>query len=646
MIIDPILNFFNKQFFLMKGDWMKKVLLAILGASTLLAALCMIGCGTEPRGREGKITLSDSVFTGTNGSVTITLKDADVTDPSVKVKVASSADPVGTSFTLSGSNGVFTGTLKFSVSATNKDTILVDNFSLVTVTYKDAFPAGDRTQTMIWKGTTGTILLDAASYTSVIKPMTITVRDNDVSVPSVLVTLNTSSSSATILVTLKSTGTYGEYSGKIVFSTRVNNADTLLVKDNDVVSVTYKDDITQKSSNATAVWKGIAGVVTTDKANYVAFAAPMTITLVDSDLTSPTVSVTVKSTTDTAGITAVLKPVAGAKATYQGTMAFTLNASVEGTSIKVSDNDNVTVVYKDGSPVGLVTKTAVWNGIVGTVSLDSASYKGQSKMTITVDDADVLDSTVTVKVKSEKDTAGIIVTLKANAGKFTGQVGFSYGASSANAIAAADSDTVMVIYQDMIPVTTVTNTAVYYMGLIPALGIFSNNATPGATQKAGLLPRLITWSGTVTVDSVLNHAGNANTVRLTSTAAANWAGAGWSQCTDLTSVPPVPAGINMSEYKAANANCSLHVWMKGTASIEILIEDLNPGVNGALQTWVPAANYGYVADDSWYEVKIPLTAWTNCDFLNVSYLMGMRFVPFAAGLTIAVDDIYWTLPQN
>ena len=85
-----------------------------------------------------------------------------------------------------------------------------------------------------------------------------------------------------------------------------------------------------------------------------------------------------------------------------------------------------------------------------------------------------MDSTLTVKVKSEKDTAGIMVTLKANAGKFTGQVGFSYGASTATSIAAADSDTVTVIYNDMVPKTTVTKTAIYYTDLIPALGIFSS----------------------------------------------------------------------------------------------------------------------------------------------------------------------------
>jgi hypothetical protein len=342
--------------------------------------------------------------------------------------------------------------------------------------------------------------------------------------------------------------------------------------------------------------------------------------------------------------------VAGSAGSYSGQIGFSLKASTAGSVIAVQNNDQITISYNDIAPAATRTATATWTGASATLAVDSASYHGATgKMTITLTDNDAVDSTVVVNVKSTKDTAGISVTLKGSNFSFSGQVGFSMGASSASAIAVKDSDVVTVSYSDVAPVEVKTTTASWYATLIPALGIYSNDATPGVTQKTGLLPKLITWSGTVNVDSVPNFKGNGNTVRFTSNAG-SWAGAGWSQVTDLATVPPVPTGINMSEYIAANANCTLHVRMKGTASIELLIENLNPGPNPAMQKWVPAANFGYTNDDQWYEVKIPLSQWAVspgsgvCDFTNISYFMGMRFVPFGAGLTIAIDDLYWTLP--
>jgi hypothetical protein len=632
---------------------MNKILLSVLGTSAVVFALLCAGCATQPRdeGQIGTISVDKPVYTGTIMKMQVTVKDGDLSDAVLNgVLVASDDDMVGIKVQLKRTAaGVYSNTVSFTTGQSDSAAmeIHVKDKSAVTVSYADAKPAGARTAKTLWKAAVGTVTLDAASYSSVVRPMVIMVNDTDVTDSCVLVTLNTSSSSATNLLTLKTTGTAGVFSGKVVFSIRTSNAETLLVKDKDVISVMYEDNAPAESYSAKAVWNGVAGVVSVDKAKYVAFGSPMAITLVDTDLTTPTVAVNVKSPTDTTGITATLKPVAGKIGTYSGSVTFTLNASVDGKSIQISDNDNVTVTYNDATPANAVTTKAVWNGIVGTVSLDDTiPYKGQAKATITVDDADVLDSTVTVKVKSEKDTLGITITLKGTAGKFTGKVGFSsFGASTATTLAAADSDTVTVVYNDLVPKTAVTKTTVYYMGLIPALGIYSNIATPGATVVTGLQPKLITWSGTVAVDSTTNHAGNANIVRFTSNPG-SWAGAGWCQVADTSAATPVPAGINMSQFIAAGANCSLHVWMKGTAAIEILIEDLNPGVSGALQTWVSPTTYGYTADDTWHEVVIPLTAWTNCDFMSVSYLMGFRFVPFAAGTSVAFDDAYWTLPKQ
>jgi hypothetical protein len=591
-------------------------------------------------GHMGIVSLDKTTYSGTKDGMIITVSDSDLVDPP-SVTVISDDDQVGITAQLNKDpDGKFRKTITFSTGKSGTgDTLQVSNNSVVTVTYKDVDPWGARVAKSVWKSVDGVVSFDAASYSSVIKPMKITVNDADVSDASVLVTVTTTSSSATNLVTLKSTGVYGAFSGSIVFSTKVANAETLLVKDKDTILVTYADAVPNKSFTARAAWNGVAGVVTLDKAKYVAFAAPMAITLVDSDLTLPSINVNVKSATDTAGITLMLKPVAGKIGTYGGSVTFTLNASVEQKSIQVSDNDVVTVTYNDAAPMNTIKQTAVWNGIAGTVSLDSAAYKGQSKMTITVDDADVLDSTVSVKVKSIKDTTGITVKLKADStGKFTGKVGFSLGASTATTIAAKDSDTVSVIYNDMVPKTTVTKIAVYYLGLVPAFGIFSGGATPGTSVDSTLIPKLFVWGGTgfYTVDSAANYAGTGNAVRITTIAGQGWAGFGWAQ----VNAGGTLASINMTAFAA----CSLHVRLKGNATdIKILVENLTH----TGQTFLATSTYGYSGDEQWHEIAIPLSAWSGtCDLSNVDYFMGATFDPFTAGQYIIIDDLYWTLPKK
>jgi hypothetical protein len=73
---------------------MKKLLITVLGVGALFAAMCLNGC-SQDKGTSGSFTVSDTVVTGTNSTVTITLKDADVTDTLVPVKVTSSIDAVG-----------------------------------------------------------------------------------------------------------------------------------------------------------------------------------------------------------------------------------------------------------------------------------------------------------------------------------------------------------------------------------------------------------------------------------------------------------------------------------------------------------------------------------------------------------------------
>jgi hypothetical protein len=92
----------------------------------------------------------------------------------------------------------------------------------------------------------------------------------------------------------------------------------------------------------------------------------------------------------------------------------------------------------------------------------------------------------------------------------------------------------------------------------------------------------------------------------------------------------------------AYAACSLHVRLKGNANgIKILVE--NQTHTG--QTFLATSTYGYVNDEQWHEIVIPLSAWAGtCDLSNVAYYMGATFDPYTAGQYIIIDDLYWTLP--
>ena len=174
----------------------------------------------------------------------------------------------------------------------------------------------------------------------------------------------------------------------------------------------------------------------------------------------------------------------------------------------------------------------------------------------------------------------------------------------------------------------------WYSTLIPALGIFSSSATPGATVVPGLLTNLFTWTGTCTVDSVPNFAGTGNAVRITA-GTVGWAGFGWAQ---------VDAGRRAGFIEYDHLCC-----MQPPRQVERQCErHQDPrGKSESHRPDLPATStYGYVNDEQWHEIVIPLSAWSaTCDLSNVDYFMGATFDPYVAGQYIIVDDLYWTLPQ-
>jgi hypothetical protein len=483
-------------------------------------------------------------------------------------------------------------------------------------------------------GTAGKVKLDKSAYSGVVKTMTITLTDPDLTAGIDSVTVSSSAYPAGIIVKL--TAANGVYSGTVGFSTENSGSGTLLVADGSVITVTYNDLLPKAAVTATAKWKATATGLTLDAASYQGVVKPMTITLVDSSASVPSLDVKVfTAKTKSLPLTLTLSAVAGSVAQYAGAIKFSTEMASADT-ILVKDMDTVFVTFDAGSPSGVVTAKAVWNGTPGTLTLDTTAFTGTAKkMTVTVVDPDLRITKPVVTVKSGKDSTGIKITLKPDgktAGTFVGMVGFSFAKSSDSAIAVADSNTVTVTYNDLSPVAAVSKTATWYAGMIQGLGIFGAGVTPGSQINPAFTTTLFTWAGTCTVDSTPGFNGTSNAVRITA-GAAGWAGFGWAQTN---------AGTLSSLDMTAFAACTLHVSMKGNAAgIKILVENQTH----TAQTFIQTTDYGYAGDEQWHDVAIPLSAWAaTCDLSGVAYYLGATFDPFTGGTYIILDKVYWTLP--
>lgn len=341
---------------------MKKVLFSVLGASAILAALLSTGCGTEPKGTEGKIIMNDTLVMGTAGVDTITLKDADLGADTYTVKVTSTADPVGINVLLTGKSGVYKAALGFSTAASAAGTtIQVNQNCIVTVTYKDAKPAGTRTQTIIWKAGAMTVALDHPSYQGITTPMMITLTDPNISSQTATVNVMSTSYPTPFPVTLTNSGVYGQYTGSVYFtaSTAITSKDTVHVKNTDSVTVTYSSLVTPSVvTSASAQWLATSVVFAFDSADYHGTADQIAISLTNDHTSAATLVVDVSSAKagDTVAIT--LTAMAATPSIFTGTVGFTLGAAT-ATAVGVKDSDMVTVSYVD--PVMNETKSGTVN---------------------------------------------------------------------------------------------------------------------------------------------------------------------------------------------------------------------------------------------------------------------------------------------
>ncbi len=99
----------------------------------------------------GRITFNRSICQQIGGTVVLKVMDPDLTGTSATVKVKSTSDPAGINFTLTGNDGIYTGTLHFTNSSSVPNRyIQVANSNTITVSYYDATPNAVRSASSLF----------------------------------------------------------------------------------------------------------------------------------------------------------------------------------------------------------------------------------------------------------------------------------------------------------------------------------------------------------------------------------------------------------------------------------------------------------------------------------------------------------------
>jgi hypothetical protein len=297
--------------------------------------------------------------------------------------------------------------------------------------------------------------------------MVVTVVDTDLVGATVPIRVKSTTDPTGFILQLKKVaGMTGTYSDSVFFS--IVNTDSagrrIKVRDGDIVTVLYTEASPARVDSCSTMWTGMSGTVDPGASIYTGVLNKLAINVFDQDVTDPTVIVRVRSDKDTAGIMVTLHALGGSPGMFSGRIWFSLTGSVADSVLAVMGtvDDNVWIYYHDLTPEQNVRSSiCTWKPSLATIVLDASAYHGTAgTAAITLYDDDIIDSTVIVTVTSTTDAAGISDTLRVGTpGRFTGNIGFSTGASSAGFIAVQDNDSVTVSYQDDSPDSLVTQSA-------------------------------------------------------------------------------------------------------------------------------------------------------------------------------------------
>lgn len=433
------------------------------------------GTAGKDAGAFGEIYFDETNYTGSTDTASISLEDANLTVSAVNITVKSSSDSTGTSISLAGSNGQYSGIVGFSKVSSGSGKIKVKDGDAITAVYNDANPVGVRSCAATWNdfamSPTGVVTFDQSNYFGLTQSSQITLVDSDLT--GTTVNVNVKSSSDTTGITISLTGSSGTYAGTVGFTSGTSGSGKIKVADGNTITVTYSDANPVGSRTDTALWQSSShGFVYFDSDKYSYLLMPALITVVDQDIIGSTIDVKVVSSMDSTGITLNLTETNDG--VYTGYLGLTTEAS-SSNRIKVFDNGTITVTYNESDPAGSRTDIAKVNCYSGSITFGDTNYYGyidEAIIKLTDLDAAQYDyntykyvgpSTIDVLVTSSSDATGLNVSIfrQENSYLYNGCVGFTSGASGDRKIKIKAGDTITVKYTDQCPSVVKTATAIW-----------------------------------------------------------------------------------------------------------------------------------------------------------------------------------------
>jgi hypothetical protein len=201
------------------------------------------------------------------------------------------------------------------------------------------------------------------------------------------------------------------------------------------------------------------GSVWFENATYQGCQVGALVYVQDKDLTGATVPIRVFSTTDPKGFTMQLK-----KGTDPGYYADSIHFNINKTdsakqTIKVLDQDNVTITYNEAAPARIDSNTVQWTGANANVNPGASIYTGiRNGIVVNVYDPDVTDDYVILRVFSkQQDTVGVNAKLfKSNIspGSYSRNLKLTFGpkvGDSVVSVSPAGDNDIKMVYTDLTP---------------------------------------------------------------------------------------------------------------------------------------------------------------------------------------------------
>jgi hypothetical protein len=176
------------------------------------------------------------------------------------------------------------------------------------------------------------------------------------------------------------------------------------------------------------------------------------------------------------------------------------------------------------------------------------------------------------------------------------------------------------------------------------LRIFSDDTTIGQIDWANAA--IYSWETTAVLETDSSGAGFGDSK--TSMKISSMEGAGWNGW--AFHVAKLATGFQPTADLTPYADGSLHLAVKGNAkSIGVMVSSTNQGAGSA--PLVDLAGKGYLPDDAWHEITIPMSEFAGTlDLSSVFVYAGfvspaVQFGEFDATNTYVVDDVYF-LPKQ